>query len=124
MDDEDELEDGMMRTHGAKGAVGMEQWRQFVHKYPEKVSQIVRKNITKKLCESAEGYGEDDPRLKSATEYFTLEGGFDKACGVPHCTWVMATAFNQMGRGEWYHAEATLALGLSAVDQSLMDKGR
>ena len=119
-----ENEEVWSRMTNARGSVGMEQWKDFIAKHPEKVSQMVRKNLTRKLADSPEGLTGTDPRIHSMTEYFTQEGGFDKARALPYATWVICTAFNQMGRGEWHSSEATLALGLCAIDQSLVDKGR
>ena len=107
-----------LRLPGAKGAAALELYRQNLEQDPASWSKRIRANATRALHESGTGEA-------SMVDFLTKFMPFGKAGkGMTYVAYLMAHAADQMLRGDWYRAEATILLGLTSFEQALHDNQR
>ena len=108
-----------LKLPGAKGAAAMEIYRQDLEAHPEQWSQRIRANTARAMHEVGSA---EKPSMIDFMVRFMPWGKTGK--GMTYMGFLLAHALDQMGRGEWHRAEATLRLGMAAHEQSLHEGQR
>ena len=98
----------------------MESLRIDLANNPQNVTATVRRNRRINLT----GPAALDGRSDSSRQHFASEVPFDKAKTAAYLTFGMCEVFDLMEAGQWYQAEAQLALLLASAEQAALREWR
>ena len=111
--------DGSSKVAGARGAAHQELLRREYEVYPSRISAAVRARVRQRRT-----VGLHHQEEVSMYGFMANEVPFGQAKTAAYQTFGMATVFDQMERGEWELAEATLALLLCSTEMAALKSWR